>query len=34
MLNRESILRYLVTQRRLPPAEAEREVAQELPATP
>ncbi len=34
MLNRESILRYLVTQRRLPPTEAEREVAEELPAAP
>jgi Zn-dependent protease len=34
MLNRESILRYLVTQRHLPPAEAEREVEEELPAAP
>jgi CBS domain-containing protein len=34
MLNRESILRYLVTQRRLSPAEAEREVEEELPAAP
>ena len=34
MLNRESILRYLVTQRRLTPAEAEREVEEELPAAP
>jgi CBS domain-containing protein len=34
MLNRESILRYLVTKRHLAPAEAEREVEEELPATP
>jgi Zn-dependent protease len=34
MLNRESILRYLVTKRRLSPAEAEREVEEELPAAP
>jgi CBS domain-containing protein len=34
MLNRESILRHLVTQRRLSPAEAEREVEEELPAAP
>lgn len=34
MLNRESILRYLVTRRHLAPAEAEQEVEEELPATP
>jgi Zn-dependent protease/predicted transcriptional regulator len=34
MLNRESILRYLVTQRRLSPDEAEREVEEELPTAP
>jgi Zn-dependent protease/predicted transcriptional regulator len=34
MLNRESILRYLVTQRRLTTAEAERAVEEELPAAP
>jgi Zn-dependent protease/predicted transcriptional regulator len=34
MLNRESILRYLVGQRRLSSAEAERELEEELPATP
>jgi CBS domain-containing protein len=34
MLNRESIVRYLVERRRLSPAEAEREVEEELPATP
>jgi len=34
MLNRESIVRYLVERRRLAPAEAEREVEEELPAAP
>jgi len=34
MLNREAILRFLVAQRGLSPAEAEREVEEELPATP
>jgi Zn-dependent protease/CBS domain-containing protein len=34
MLNREAILRYLVVRRGLSPAEAEREVEEELPAAP
>jgi hypothetical protein len=34
MLNRESIVRYLVERRRLSPAEAEHEVEEGLPAAP
>jgi hypothetical protein len=34
MLNRESIVRYLVERRHLAPAKAEREVEEELPAAP